>query len=164
METPNVKESLEDLYSKLKKGLNYEDQLATLRLRMAADYFNARTEYEYLDSQAKEAKAKMDSLAYDLANLMEKIGDGHFFKSGIRVGTRNHFGLSVTQENSDAWRGWLSDKFGDDEPFLKKVVDKPSLQDRVREALSAGDLTPDDIPEWANLRIEPIITLSGWKK
>lgn len=144
--------------------LSPRERMLVIRDRLTATYFEARTEYEYLKDQAEEAKRKMDSLAFQLVDVIDQCGGDHYFKDGMRVDTKRHFGISVTQENSDVWRSWLSERFGDDEPFLKTVVDKSNLQDRIKSDLEGGNLTPDEVPDWANLKTTKIISITGWKK
>lgn len=156
MQAPDAKQDLNQLTLSQRRLLS--------RDTLAASYIEARTEYEHLSDLANDAKKHFDSVSAQLAQLMEEIGDDHFFKDGLQLGTRRHFGVSVTQENSDSWRAWLSDKFGDDSPYLKEVVDKSVLQEDIKSKLESGELHQDDVPEWANLKTQPIITVKGWKK
>lgn len=156
MQAPDAKQDLSELTLSQRRIL--------ARDRLAASYFEARTEYEHLSDLANDAKKHYDSVSAQLAQLMEEIGDAHFFKDGLQVGTRRHFGVSVTQKNSDAWRTWLAESFGDDAPYLKEVVDKGTLQEDLKNKLESGELHQDDVPDWANLKTQPIITVKGWKK
>lgn len=144
--------------------LSPRERMLVIRDRLTATYFEARTEYEYLKDQAEDAKRKMDSLAFQLVDVIDQCGGDHYFKDGMRVDTKRHFGISVTQENSDAWRSWLSDRYGDDAPFLKEVVDKPSVSERIRTELEGDSLVADQVPDWANLKTTKIISVTGWKK
>lgn len=143
MQAPDAKQDLSELTLSQRRIL--------ARDRLAASYFEARTEYEHLSDLANDAKKHYDSVSAQLAQLMEEIGDAHFFKDGLQVGTRRHFGVSVTQKNSDAWRTWLAESFGDDAPYLKEVVDKGTLQEDLKNKLESGELHQDDVPDWANL-------------
>jgi protoheme ferro-lyase len=128
------------------------------------EYLSAREFYEGIHEQSQKAHKAMRAAEYELVNEMLDEGTNNVgLDTGIHVNLRKQFTCSVTVENEDRIREWLTEKEGDDARFVHEKVNKPAFVEWLREEiLEKQQLDESDVPEFVKLTSRPSISLRGW--
>ncbi len=83
-------------------------------------------------------------------------------ETGEVFGLSEHFGISVTHNNTDLIRNWLVENEGDDAPFLTEVCDKKAVTAHVKTLVeknrAGGKADEDGVPEFLNLKTRPVLS------
>lgn len=127
-------------------------------------YFAARRCYEDAKALANGFAADMQRAKAQLIDEMVNEGTRTIGgEDGTTVSLRRSFTCSVTKDNYDAIREWLMDALGDDSPFVKEVVDKPSLQEKLREMVDDDGVDITTLPQFLRVSARPDVSVRGWK-
>ena len=127
-------------------------------------YLMARLEYDEAHLLSQKAHKELKQIEADFIDgmLNAQVKTFKHLESGETFGISEHFGISVTQNNTDAVRAWLVDEDGDDAPYLTEVCDKKSVTTFVRGLVETnrkeGRGDEDGIPDFLKLKTRPILS------
>lgn len=128
------------------------------------DFLMAKEIYDtaHLASQQAHKAWKQAEADFIDAMLNAQVKTFKHLETGETFGLSEHFGISVTQNNTDAVRAWLVDEDGDDAPYLTEVCDKKSVTAFVRGLVETnrqeGRGDEDGIPDFLKLKTRPILS------
>lgn len=123
-------------------------------------YLEARAAYEACHEASQAAYAMMKSAEYECVDgMLEEHVKSHGMDNGVHLSLRKQFTCSVTIDNENQIREWLTEWLGDDSEYIVEKVNKPALL----EMLKAKEMEPQDAPDFLKLSTRPGITLRGWK-
>lgn len=126
-------------------------------------YIQARAHHDECKAVASEAySAMMRAKARMIDEMLNEETKSIKREDGVTISLRRSFTLSVTKDNTDAIREWLIEAYGDDSPYVKEVVDKKALTDKVKAEVEAG-ADEQDLPEFLAVSTRPDVTVRGWR-
>lgn len=129
------------------------------------NYYLARSEYERVKAEANRLKLIMDKRKNLLIDEMLATKLKNFKRDDdTSVNFRRAFSISVTKENSEDIRQWLVDTLGDDSEFVKEVINKPALAERLEDMVTKEVITLEAIPQFLHVSTRPEIVVRGWKQ
>lgn len=132
------------------------------------DYFAARALYDDIHAESKVAFSAWRAAEYELIEAMLKekrpvVSEGVFGGQHLLVSLRKQFGCSVTIENEDRIREWLTEVEGSDADFVVEKVNKPALLEHLKQRIDDALLDESEVPDFLKLSSRPGITVRGWK-
>ncbi len=120
--------------------------------------------YDEAHRTSQEAhKAWRQAEADFIDGLLDKqVKTFKHLETGEVFGLSEHFGISVTQNNTDLIRNWLVENEGDDAPYLTEVCDKKAVTAHVKTLVEknrqADRGETDGIPDFLNLKTRPVLS------
>lgn len=138
---------------KARLGLSLNDLCDTYYLaRRNWDKAKEETAYRYKLMEVAKARLIDEMLAQNMRAYPRT--------DGTLISLRRQFNVSVTKENTDQIREWLIETFGDDEPFVKEVVDKAALTAHLKEM--SEHAMQIKYPEFLHVSTRPDVSVRGW--
>ncbi len=129
------------------------------------NYYACRAHYDQVHNLSSIAHKNMkdaERLAVDamLDEGTKSIG----LDDGTHVSLRKQFNISVTVNNEDQIREWLTEVEGDDSEFIHEKVNKAAVVEWMKiQILEVGDLDEGDVPDFMSFSQHPGLTVRGWK-
>ncbi len=130
-------------------------------------YLRSRVEYETAKKETARLEKEWRQTEKDMIDAMLDKKESFFRIHGTELsfGLSEHFGISVTQDNSDSVRAWLVETEGDDGPFLVEIPSKPAIAEHVKKLVATnrlrGNEDSEGIPEFLKLKTRPTLSCRG---
>ena len=127
-------------------------------------FLMAKLEYEIAHKRSQERHKEWRQTEADFIDGMldQQIKTFKHLETGEVFGLSEHFGISVTQNNTDLIRNWLVESEGDDSPYLTEVCDKRAVTAHVKGLVinnrQGGKADEDGVPEFLNLKTRPVLS------
>lgn len=129
-----------------------------------AAYYEARTDYDRLHEMSSAAYITMKNAERAAVDAMLDEGIKSMGRDdGTHVSLRKQFTCSITVDNEDAVRSWLSEVEGDDAQFVVEKVHKPAVLEWMKEKFDAETMDEGDVPDHMSFNQHPALTVRGWK-
>ncbi len=126
-------------------------------------YYEARTDYDRLHAMSSAAHITMKNAEREAVNAMLEEGIKSIGQDdGTHVSLRKRFECSITIDNEDAVRAWLTEVEGDDAQFVVEKVHKPAVLEWMKEEFEKT-MDEGDVPDFMNFTQQPALTVRGWK-
>ena len=127
-------------------------------------FLTTKRRYDEAHQKSQEAHRKWRQAETDFidALLNEKVKTFKHLETGEVFGLSEHFGVSVTQNNTDLIREWLVESEGDDAPYLTEVCDKKAVTEHVKTLVEKnrqdGCADEDGVPQFLKLKTRPVLS------
>lgn len=127
-------------------------------------YYAARRDYEAKKKVSNEAYAAwrrtetavIDAMLENQVKSLER--DDGTKPSLVRSAT-----VSVTKDNFDEIRQWLTEQVGDDKDFVDTVVSKPAVLAFVKKLVDKEKWDETDFPACLSVSTRPTLRVAGWR-
>ena len=127
-------------------------------------FYEAREEYDRLHEMSSAAYATMKDAERAAVDKMLEEGTKSVGRDdGTHVSLRKQFSCSVTVDNENQVREWLTEVEGDDAQFVVEKVHKPALVEWMKKKFEGETMDEGDVPDFLNLSTSPALTVRGWK-
>lgn len=130
------------------------------------EYYNMRSDHDQLKAETAAAYKGMQRAEAKLVDAMldEGVNSVGRDSDGTHISLRKRFTISVTVENEQQIRDWLTEEVGDDTDFVVEKLNKTAVTDLVKQKVEV-DLEPEtEIPEFLKLNTSPTVSVRGWKE
>lgn len=132
-------------------------------LESIAEFYKAREDYDRAHEISVHAHALMkDAERVAVEKMLDAGTNSLGLDDGTHVSLRKRFSCSVTENNEDQIREWLTEVEGDDAQFIVEKVHKPALVEWMRKKFEET-MDEGDVPDFLNLNTSPALTVRGWK-
>lgn len=130
-------------------------------------FANYKTQREISETKAKLAKLESKKLRAIENDLVEAMLEAQVKQIGTEdectLHLRRKIGVSVTEDNREATRDWLTEELGDDQPFMEEVISKTAMTELVEKRVKGGAVE-EDFPDFLKVNLHPGVAVHGWKQ
>ncbi len=128
------------------------------------EFYLAKENYERAHEISAQAHGIMKGAELSAVDAMLEEGVKSMGRDdGTHVSLRKQFQCSVTVDNEDQVREWLTEVEGDDAQFVVEKVHKPALLEWMKEKFEKAVMDEGEVPEFLKFTQHPALTVRGWK-